>query len=87
MNAGLKVNCEVGPVGVLSPLEILYCGDNNRAYKVAEKLTEECGGDVSARTVNLSDYHLKFVDKDVQMLFYLNKNIFQEGDSLNCESI
>jgi len=75
----LKIGAELDPIGVTSPLVILYCS-NQGARDVAEELVGECTGAVSTRSAEseLTTSGLSSCSQQIKLvlLVYLNHNTF-----------
>ena len=83
LDAGLKIDFEYNPVGVLSPLQIMFCRSNEGAQGVALDLQSECRGDVPILDIEgMSNSNLKAQrdSKQSVMLLYLNRSVFNDSD-------
>jgi len=75
----LKIGTELDPIGVTSPLLILYCS-NQGARDIAEELAGECEGLVSTRSAEneLTNSSMSTRSPGIKLvlLVYLNQNTF-----------
>ena len=85
LNAGLKTKIQQCPVGVLSPLRILFCGSNEGARDVAIELKKECMGSVAIH--DMSDLQIHDEDTNTVMLLYLNKSAFCDPTKCLLENV